>query len=93
MDNIQLLADVLGCNVDAFLTTYLGLPLDSKFKEKAIWVLNSGKFEKRLCGWKSTYSSKEGDSLIKSVLSSIMTYFLFLFPLPSSEANKLEAIQ
>ena len=32
-------------------------------------------------------------TLIKSVLSSIPTYFLSLFPLPSSVANKLEAIE
>jgi len=40
------------------------------------------------------YLSKGGGlTLIKSVLSSIPTYFLSLFPLPSSVANKLEAIQ
>jgi len=36
VDNIQLLAGFLGCNVDAFPTSYLGLPLGAKFKEKAI---------------------------------------------------------
>ena len=36
MDNIQLLAGVLGCNDDALPTSYLGLPLGAKFKEKAI---------------------------------------------------------
>jgi len=36
MDNIQMLACVLGCKVDAFPTTYLGLPLSAKFKEKAL---------------------------------------------------------
>ena len=30
---------------------------------------------------------------MKSVLSSIPTYFLSLFPIPSSMANKLEVIQ
>ena len=32
-------------------------------------------------------------TLIKSVLSSLPTYFLSLFPLPASVANKLESIQ
>ena len=32
-------------------------------------------------------------TLIKSVLSSILAYFLSLFPLPASVTNKLEAIQ
>ena len=94
VDNIQLLAGVLGCNIDAFSTTYLGLPLGAKFKEKAIWDPRVERFEKRLSGWKSMYLSKGGRlTLIKSVLSGIPTYFLSLFPLPSSVANKLEAIQ
>jgi len=79
--NIQLLAGVLGCNVDAFPTTYLCLPLGAKFKEKAIWDPIVERFEKRLSGWKSMYHSKGGRlTLIKSVLSSIPTYFLSLFP-------------
>jgi len=36
MDNIQLLANVLSSNIDAFPTTCLGLPLSAKFKEKTI---------------------------------------------------------
>jgi len=40
------------------------------------------------------YLSKgERLTLIKSVLSSIPTYFLYLFPLPSLVAIKLEEIQ
>ena len=53
-----------------------------------------GRFEKRLSGWKAAYLSKGGRiTLIKSVLSSIPTYFLSLFPLPASVANRLEALQ
>ena len=38
LDDIQMLAGVLGCEVDAFPTAYLGLPLGAKFSEKAIWT-------------------------------------------------------
>ena len=94
MDTIQMLAGVLGYKVDVFPTTYLGLPLGAKFREKAIWHPIIEKFEKRLSGWKSTYLSRGGRlTLIKSVLSSIPTFFLSLFPLPSSVAIKLEPIQ
>ena len=94
VDNIQLLAGVLGCSIDSFPSTYLGLPLGARFKEKAIWDPIIGRFEKRLSGWKARYLSKGGRlTLIKSVLSSLPTYFLSLFPIPSSVANKLEAIQ
>ena len=94
VNNIQLLAGVLGCNIDSFPSTYLGLPLGAKFKEKAIWDPIIGRFEKRLSGWKARYLSKGGRlTLIKSVLSSLPTYFLSLYPVPSSVACKLEAIQ
>ena len=93
VDNIQLLAEILGCTIDSFPTSYLGLPLSAKFKDKPIWEPVVERFERRLSGWKSKYPSKGGRlTLIKSVLSSIPTYFLSLFPLPVSMANKLEAI-
>ena len=61
MDNIQLLASVLGCNIDAFPTTYLGLPLDAKFKEKAIWDPIIEKFEKRILDGSLCTFQKGGD--------------------------------
>lgn len=48
MDNIQLLVGVLGCNIDTSPTTYLGLPLDAKFKKNTIWDPIVKKFEKKL---------------------------------------------
>ena len=49
--------------------------------------------KKRLAGWKKIYLSKGGRlTLIKSTISSLPTYFLSLFPLPVSIANKLEKI-
>ena len=94
MDNIHLLAGVLGCSIDSFPSSYLGLLLGAKFKDKSIWEPVVERFERRLFGWKSKYLSKGGRlTLIKSVLSSIPAYFLSIFPLPVSVANKLETIQ
>ena len=94
VDNILHLTGLLGCKIDSFPTSYLGLPLGAKFKENAIWDPVISRVEKRLSGWKSSYLSKGGRlTLIKSVLSNIPTYFLSLFPLPVSVANRLEAIQ
>ena len=36
VDNIPPLASVLGCTIDSFRTTYLGLRLGAKFREKSI---------------------------------------------------------
>ena len=52
------------------------------------------RFVKKLFGWRANYLSKGGRlTLIRSVLSSIPTYFLSLFSIPASVAAKLEAIQ
>jgi len=57
MNNIHLLARMLGCNIETFPTSYLGLPLGAKFKEKASWDPVILKFEKQP---KSSYLSKGG---------------------------------
>jgi len=50
LDNIQIIAGVLGCKIDSFPITYLGLPLGAKFMDKVIWDPVIGIFEKRLSG-------------------------------------------
>ena len=62
VDNIQVLAVMLGCKIDSFPITYLGLPLGAKFKEKVICEPVIGRFEKRLSGWKDAYLSKGGSN-------------------------------
>ena len=48
----------------------------------------------RLAGWKKLYLSKGGRlMLLKSTLSSLPTYFLSLFTIPTHVANKIEKIQ
>ena len=46
-EHIQLLVGVLGCNFNSFPTTYLGLPLGVRFKDKAIWDPIIERFEKK----------------------------------------------
>ena len=38
VDNIQLLAGILGCSIGSFPSSYLDLPLGAKFKDKSIWA-------------------------------------------------------
>ena len=73
---------------------YLGLPLGAKFKDKPIWNPILKKMERRLAGWKRLYLSKGGRvNLIKSTLSNLPNYFLSLFPIPTSVANRIERLQ
>ena len=73
---------------------YLGLPLGAKFKDKSIWNPILEKIERKLAGWKKLYLSKGGRvTLIKSTLSNLPTYFLSLFPIPASVANRIARLQ
>ena len=59
--------------------TYLGLPLSAKFKDRAIWNSNLERMEQRLTSLKRLYLSKGGKiTLIKSILSSLLTYFQWI---------------
>ncbi len=74
--------------------TYFGLPLGASFKATSIWNGVIEKVEHRLAGWKKLYLSKGGRlTLIKSTLSNIPTYYLLLFPIPVSVAQRLERLQ
>jgi hypothetical protein len=63
------------------------------FKAKSIWDDVVGKIERWLASWKMMYLSKDGRvTLIKSTLSNLTTYFLSLFPIPSSVASRIEKL-
>ena len=92
--NIDLLLNVLGCKQGTLPMKYLGLPLGAKFKDKTIWDPILEKMKRRLAGWKCLYLSKGGRvTLIKNTLSNLPTYFLSLFPIPASVANRIEKFQ
>ena len=91
--NIGDLADILRCRVGSLPMKYLGMPLGTSFKTTSIWNPILEKMEKKLSGWKHLYLSKGGRlTLLKSTLSSLPTYFLSLFTIPISVADKLERI-
>ncbi len=92
--NMEDLMSILGCLQISFPMKYLGLPLGAKFKETTIWNPIFEKMERRLAGWKRLYLSKGGKvTLIKSTLCNLPTYFLSLFPIPASVAQRLEKLQ
>ena len=91
VSNLSVLADIMCCNIGTLPMTYLGMPLGASFKSKNIWNSIVEKKERKLAGWKSLYLSKVGRlTLLKSTLSSLPTYYLSLFTIPISVANRLE---
>ena len=73
--------------------TYLGMPLGASHKYPTVWNLILEKFERKLAGWKM-YLSKGGRlTLLKSTLSSLPTYYLSLFTIPTHVTNKIERLQ
>jgi hypothetical protein len=87
------LAAYLGCRVVGLPMKYLGLPLGAAYKATSMWNGVMGQMERRLAGWKKMYLSKGGQlTLIKSTLSNLPTYYLSLFPVPMSVANRIEKI-
>ena len=92
--NLSTLADIMYCRIGALPLTYLGMLLGASFKSKSIWNSIVEKMECKLAGWKSLYLSKGGRlTLLKSTLSSLPMYYLSLFTIPASVAQRIEKIQ
>ena len=84
----------MGCCIGSLSMSYLGMLLGANFKSKAIWNSILEKMEHKLAGWKSLYLSRGGRlTLLKSTLSSLPTYYLSLFTIPISVANRMERIK
>ena len=91
--NMGELVAILGCRQSSLPMTYLGLPLEAKFKDRAIWNTILEKIERRLASWKHLNLSKSGKvTLLKSTLSTLPTYYLSLFPIPVDVANRIEKL-
>jgi hypothetical protein len=84
---MQSLADILCCRIGGLPMTYLGMPLGAPYKSLSVWNTILEKIERRLASWQTLYLSKGGRlTLLKSMLSSLRTYFLSLFTIPVSVA-------
>ena len=52
VNNLDELADVLGCKIWVLPMTYLGMPLGASYKSSSIWNPILEKLEKRLARWR-----------------------------------------
>ncbi|XP_059628553.1 uncharacterized protein LOC132271240 [Cornus florida] len=91
--NIDELAAVLGCGISSFPISYLDLPLGSPSRRVGGWDPVVERYEKRLAEWKKQYLSTGGKvTLMKSTLASLPTYFLSLFQIPATMAERIERL-
>ena len=91
--DMHVLAEILGCRVSSLPMSYLGMPLGASHNSPSIWNPILEKIERKLAEWKKLYLSKGGRlMLLKSTLSSLPTYFLSLFTIPTYVANKIEKL-
>ncbi|WMV45736.1 hypothetical protein MTR67_039121 [Solanum verrucosum] len=92
--NMEALNIILGGQVGALPTTYLGMPLGAKSMSKEIWSSVIEKCEKKLARWKGQYLSLGGRvTLINSVLDAMPTYMMSLFPIPVGVIDRLDRIR
>lgn len=93
-DHITHLANMLGCKVSTWPSTYLGLPLFGKPKTASFWDPIIQKVDRRLMSWRHTHASKGGRlTLIQAALANLPIYFLSLFLIPNSAAEALESLR
>jgi hypothetical protein len=82
------------CSLAFLPITYLGLPLGGNPRREDFWNPVIQKVKERLASWKRGYMSKGGRLvLIKSVLSSMPSYFMSVFGIPVGVAKKIEKMQ
>ena len=60
VDQVGMLAGILGCRVASLHVKYLGLPLGASYKAKHIWDGVIEKLEYQLTSWKMLYLLKVG---------------------------------
>ncbi|XP_039040629.1 uncharacterized protein LOC120178942 [Hibiscus syriacus] len=86
-------ADSIGCLVGNFPSNFLGLPLGATRNSSVIWEPVVQNFHSKLAGWKAATLSLAGRLvLIKSVLSSLPTYFFVYIKIPASILKTLNSI-
>ncbi|KAK2656716.1 hypothetical protein Ddye_009768 [Dipteronia dyeriana] len=83
----------LMCKQVSHPVNYLGLPLGGKSNGVSFWKPLLVRIESRLASWKRKFLNKGGRLvLIKVVLSSIPTYYMSVFKVPVTIANKIESL-
>jgi hypothetical protein len=82
------------CPIKGFLCTYLGLSLHFRVLHRVEIQPLIDKMSNRLSTWKGKFLNKVGRlKLLNTVLSSISTYFLTIFPLKKWAIKRMDKIR
>lgn len=95
-DNVDLedIMEPFPCSIQNFHCSYLGLPLHFRQPGRVQVQQLIDKMANRLPLWKGKFLNKAGRlKLVNSVLSSMPTYFLTIFPLKQWAIKKLDHIR
>nr|GEU72270.1 RNA-directed DNA polymerase, eukaryota, reverse transcriptase zinc-binding domain protein [Tanacetum cinerariifolium] len=88
------MANVIGCRSSKLPLKYLGVPVGCNMSRCASWDAIINKFSYKLSRWKACMIFVGGHlTLIKSVLSSLPTYFMSLYKVPTSICSKFESMR
>jgi len=86
-------ASILHCKLGRVPFLYLGLPIGGDPRKLKFWQPLIDRIKSRLSGWKSKNLSLGGRLvLLKSVLSSLLVYFLSFFKAPACIISSIESI-
>ncbi|KAJ0577283.1 putative RNA-directed DNA polymerase [Helianthus annuus] len=93
-EEVEDLANILGCRKGEFPFIYLGLPVGANMNRMASWKAVVDRFNAKLSFWKARMLSFAGRvTLIKSVLGSMENYYLSLFKAPIGVIKTLKGIR
>nr|GEW77578.1 RNA-directed DNA polymerase, eukaryota [Tanacetum cinerariifolium] len=88
------MANVIGCRTSKLPLKYLGVLVGCNMSRCANWDAIINKFSYKLSRWKACMIFVGGRlTLIKPVLSSLPTYFMSLYKVPTSICSKLESMR
>jgi hypothetical protein len=88
------LKNILGYHSAVLPDTYLGLSLTTKEVSNNYWNTIMERIQKKLVGWKGKILSNAGKlQLMATALQGIPIYFLSLFKINQTMADKIEKIQ
>nr|GEV30076.1 RNA-directed DNA polymerase, eukaryota [Tanacetum cinerariifolium] len=84
----------IGCGAACFPMKYLGIPVGCNMTRCSNWKAIIQRFSSKLSLWKACLLSVGGRlSLIKSMLRHLPTYYMSIYPMPSSIIKKLESMR